>query len=237
MGILFMKIVNAIIFTIIVVLWFILLIKVYYDNKGKGNYTNVTRFIVRVAIFGAISAILYVVPILKFPVPIFPSFLEFHFDEIPVFIAGFAYGPLSALAIIAIKTIIKLPFSSTMMVGELSDLLFSIAFVLPATIIYKKIHSIKGAIIGLLVGMVFQITIAILGNIYTMVPFYMYMFGLDTESLLFALRLANPKINNVGWSYGLLAVLPFNLIKDTIVIIVTFLVYKSTHKYLDKYQN
>lgn len=233
----FMKIVNAIIVTIVVVLWFIALIKVYYDNKGKGNYTNITRFIVRVAIFGAISAILYVVPILKFPVPFFPSFLEFHFDEIPVFIAGFAYGPWAAVAILLVKTLIKLPFSSTLMVGELSDLLFSTAFILPATIIYKKMRSFKGAIIGLVVGMIFQLTIALLGNIYVMVPFYMYMFGLDADALLFICRLANPKITNVGWSYGLMAVVPFNLIKDAVVIVVTFLVYKSIHRFLDKYQS
>ena len=231
-----MKIVNAIVITVVVVLWFIALIKVYYDNKGKGHYTNITRFIVRVAIFGAISAILYVVPILKFPVPFFPSFLEFHFDEIPVFIAGFAYGPLAAISILLIKTLIKLPFSSTLMVGELSDLLFSAAFILPATIIYKHMRSFKGAILGLVIGMFFQLAVAILGNIYVMVPFYMFVFGLDEQTLLFICKAANPKINNIGWSYGLMAVLPFNLIKDAIVIVVTFLVYKSTHKFLDRVQ-
>ena len=76
--------------------------------------------------------------------PIFPSFLEFHFDEIPLFIAGFAYGPLVAFGSILVKTIIKLPFTGTMLVGELSDLLFSTAFVLPSAIIYKKMRNIKG---------------------------------------------------------------------------------------------
>ena len=232
-----MKIVNALIMIAVVVIWFIALVKVYYRTKGKSHYTNVTRFIVRVAIFGAISAILYTVPILKFPVPIFPSFLEFHFDEIPVFIAGFAYGPLAALAILAIKTIIKLPLSSTLMVGELSDFVFSCAFILPATFIYKKFRSIKGALVGMFIGMISQIAVAMVVNVYASIPFYMWLFHLDEASLLGWIKVANPKISNIGWSYAFLAVLPFNLIKDAVVIIVTFLVYKSVHRYLDKYQN
>ena len=231
-----MKIVSAVITTIVFVAWFAALVKVYLDGRPKKAQTNITKFMVRVAIFGAIAAILYTVPILKFPVPFFPSFLEFHFDEIPIFIAGFAYGPWTALAIIILKTIIKLPFSGTLMVGELSDLLFSTAFIMPATIIYKKIHTIKGAILGLLVGMVIQVAIAMVGNVYAMVPFYMYMYGLDANALLGFCRLANPKITNVQWSYAFLAVLPFNLMKDAIVMIVTFLVYKNIHRYLNKVQ-
>ena len=229
-----MKIANAIIIAVIEVIWIAALIKVYYDNKPKTESTNLTKLIVRVAIFGAISAILYIVPILKFPVPIFPSFLEFHFDEIPVLIAGFAYGPFTAFAILMIKTLIKLPFSTTMLVGELSDLLFSSAFILPAAYIYKKNRHFKGAIAGLLVGMFFQLLISLLGNIYLMVPFYMFMFDLEEEALLGICRLANPNISNVGWSYGVFAVLPFNLIKDGVVILVTMLVYKSIRRFLDK---
>ena len=51
-------------------------------------------------------------------------------------------------------------------------------------------------------------------------------------------KAANPKINNIGWSYGLLAVLPFNAMKDVMVIILTLLTYKSVHKFIDsKLQN
>ena len=61
---------------------------------------NTIRFIVRTAIFGAIAAILYTVPFLAFNIPLFPSFLKFHFDEIPLLIAGFSYGPWVALTTI-----------------------------------------------------------------------------------------------------------------------------------------
>jgi riboflavin transporter FmnP len=34
------------------------------------------------------------------------------------------------------------------------------------------------------------------------------------------------------WSYALLGVLPFNALKDAMVIIVTFLIYRSIHVWL-----
>ena len=85
---------------------------------------NTVRFIVRSAIFGAIAGILYAVPFLSFSVPFFPSFLKFHFDEIPLMIAGFAYGPWVAILATIIRGLIKLPMDigSTMGVGVLADI-------------------------------------------------------------------------------------------------------------------
>lgn len=226
--------VRNIAFIIIVILWLFLLVKTLLGSRVNKNKHDSTKTIVRIAIFGAIAALLYCVPFLKFPVPFFPSFLEFHFDEIPVFIAGFAYGPMSAIGVILVKTIIKLPFSTTLGVGELSDVIFSLAFVIPSSIIYKYKRNFKGALLGILVGLVFQLLVSLLGNIYVMVPFYMFMFNMTSEQLLAICRIANPNINDVTWTYGLLAVLPFNAIKDAAVIAVTMLVYKSTHRLIDR---
>ena len=120
-----MNIFYSVVEIVVLLLFIAAFIKVYSDNKIKTKRSNLVKTITRIGIFGGISTILYIVPLFKFPVPIFPSFLEFHFDEIPLFIAGFAYGPLVAFGSILVKTIIKLPFTGTMLVGELSDLLFS----------------------------------------------------------------------------------------------------------------
>ncbi len=226
--------IQSIIFGVILLVYAFITLKIYSDHKIKKPYTNVTRFLVRIGIFGAMSAILYVVPFLKFSLVIFPSFLEIHFDEIPAFIAGFAYGPLSAIAVLAIKTIIKLPFTSTLTVGELSDFIFSLAFILPATIIYKKNRSFKNALLGLVAGTFVQLVVSLLGNIYLMIPFYMFMFNMSREQIVAIARVANPLIKDVEWTYGLYAVLPFNLLKDAIICVITLLVYKSTHKIIDR---
>ena len=94
---------KAIILGVVLVLWLAFAIFVFTSQKIQKTNKNIVKFMVRVAVFGGISIILYTVPMLKFPVPFFPSFLEFHVDEIPIFIAGFAYGPWTAAAIILIK--------------------------------------------------------------------------------------------------------------------------------------
>lgn len=206
------------------------------DKKRKIKKVNVVRLLSRVAIFGALSAILYITPFLKFPLPIFPQFLEIHFDEVPLFIAGFAYGPLAALLATVVKTIIKLPFTSTLTVGEWADLIYSIAFIVPASFIYQKKRNFKGVFLGLGLGFVVQIIVSLFFNIYLMVPFYMFVMGFPKETLLAMAQLANPKITNVEWSLGLYAIVPFNVIKNIIIIAITLLVYKSSHKFMVRFE-
>ena len=197
---------------------------------------NTIRFITRTAIFGAIAGILYTVPFLAFALPIFPGFLKFHFDEIALFIAGFAYGPWVALAATFVRAAIKLPFDigETMGVGVLTDILFSLAFVLPATFIYKYKRTIWGAIIGIGVGTICQLAVASLGNVFISIPFYLYVKGFEEDQLLGFMQKANPAITDVRWSYVLFAVIPFNAIKDAIVIAITMLVYKPLRRVINK---
>ncbi len=221
-------------FGILIVLFIFVFLKTYFKEKQNSKYKFGTKQIVRVAVFGALSGIFYI--FIKFPVPFMPAFLEFHFDEIPAFIASFAYGPVSGLLVILIKTIIKLPLTSTLGVGELSDLIYSSAFILPAAIIYKKHRNFKGVVIGLSIGTVFQLSVSLLSNIYFIIPFYMKVMEFPKEAILGMCQAANPNIKDIGWSYGLLAVLPFNAIKDAAVIILTLFTYKSVHRFIDKLQ-
>lgn len=230
-----MDLAKTIIFGTLTIIFIFAVIKIYYGGKHVKKYRNTTRFMTRVAIFGAISSLLYI--FIKFPVPFFPSFLEFHFDEIPVFIAGFAYGPLSAFCVILVKTVIKLPFTSTLGVGELADLIYSTVFVLPAVFIYKRHRNFKAALVGLGIGTFLQLSVSLLANIYIMIPFYMEVMQLPKEAILALSKQANPNISDIGWSFGLLAVLPFNAIKDAVVLVLTILTYKSTHRFIDKLQD
>lgn len=224
----------GIIFGLMLSIFIILAVKHAFSMKGKVLIENRTKFMVRVGIFGAMSAILYCVPFLKFPLPIFPSFLEFHFDEIPAFIAAFAYGPFSGLCVLLVKTIIKLPMTNTLAIGEIADLLYSLAFILPAALYYKNHRQFKGALIGILIGLIIQLTVSLVLNVYIMFPFYMKLYGMDEIQLLRIFQLTNPSITDVRWSVGFIAVVPFNAIKDAAVIIVTLMVYKSLHRVIDK---
>lgn len=208
--------------------------KVYSAFYPNRQYSPV-RMITRVAVFGAMSTILYVIPVFKFRLPFFPSFLEIHVDEIPAFIAGFAYGPVTGIAVIAIKTVMKFAFNGitpTLGVGELTDLILSSLYVGIATFIYTKKRNLKGVAIGFSVATLAQVFAAMIINVYLMIPFYMNVMNYPLDGLLSLMKAANPAITDVGWSYAFFAVLPFNLLKDAIVIVITFILYRSLHKFL-----
>jgi riboflavin transporter FmnP len=222
----------------------VMLIRAFSLTNPRKDF-DVVRFMTRVAIFGAISAILYMVPLFQIHLPFLPSFLALHFDEIPAFIAGFAYGPWAGFAVILIKTVLKLAFglSTTMGVGELADLIFSTAFVIPAAIIYTKKRNMKGVALGFLVSTILQLLVSFFLNIYAMLPFYMFVMGFPEQALISmcvtAVKVVNPAWGSLAiwstawrWGYGLFAILPLNIIKDAAVIVVTFLVYRSIHKLL-----
>ena len=193
-----------------------------------------TKFIARTGLFAAMSIILYLVPGLKFAVPFFPSFLEFHFDEVPALIAGLAYGPLSGFFVILVKTLVKLPMTNTMCVGEIADFIYSAAFVIPAALIYKKNRSIKGALIGLLVATVIQIFTAAFITSFLILDFYIFMMGWPKQVIINMCKAANPKVTSLGWTFFFFVGVPFNAMKDAIVVVITFLLYKRLHKIIDK---
>ena len=153
--------------------------KVFFKNKAMS-----TRFIARTAVFAAVSIVLYTIPFLKFSLPIFPAFLEIHLDEIPAFMAGFAYGPLSGFLVILVKTLVKLPLTSTACVGELADFIYSVVFVVPAAIIYKKNRHLKGAIISMLVATVIQLVVASFVTTFVMLDIYGTLFHLSRATIL-----------------------------------------------------
>ena len=193
-----------------------------------------TKFIARTGLFAAISIILYLVPGLKFSVPFFPSFLEFHFDEVPALIAGFAYGPLSGFFVILIKTLVKLPMTNTMGVGELADFIYSVAFIIPAALIYKKNRNIKGAPIALLVATAIQVVVSALITSFLILDFYIFMMGWPKVVILNMCKAANPRVTSLGWTFFFYVGLPFNALKDAMVVVITFILYKRLHRVIDR---
>ena len=179
---------------------------ILYSKYMKKKEFSWARFAARVAIFGALSAILYVVPVFQLKLPFLPAFMELHFDEVPAFIAGYAYGPFTAFIVIFIKTLIKLPFSGTFCVGELADLI-GVSFVL-------------------------QIIVASLMNVYAILPFYMQVMNYPYDAIMDMCSKANPLVKNLGFDYVIFIVVPMNIIKNTIVLVLTYFVYKGIHKSL-----
>lgn len=194
---------------------------------GK-SYFSSARIAV-IAMFSALAAILY---IFNFALPFaFPSFLEFKFSDIPVLIGSFALGPVSAVIIVVSEILIKLVIegSSTMFVGELSDLITSCAFAVTAGLIYKKHRTLKGALVGMGIGTVIEVAIAILINWLILVPFYLqFFFHGKWEPLISAMTPLFPNCTRETFYnfYLWASVLPFNLLRCVVAVLITLPVYK-----------
>ena len=223
------SLVRFIIALIFVVVAIALFFRTFFKSKPM-----TTKFIARTAVFSAFSIILYTVPFLKFALPIFPAFLEIHLDEIPAFMAGFAYGPLSGFLVVLVKTLVKLPLTNTAGVGELADFIYSAAFVIPAAFIYKKHHSLKGALASLLISTVIQILVASFGTTFIMLDMYSMLYHLPKAVILNMCQKINPAVTDLTWPFLLMVGIPFNALKDAIVVIVTVLLYKRLRNLFKK---
>lgn len=219
-------------FAIVAVIVFVVALVMVYSHFQKDRSYNPVKFVARVGVFSAISTILYIVPIFSISLPFVPSFMSLHFDEVPAMIAGYAYGPLVGEAVLLVKTLIKLPMTHTLCIGEIADFIFSSVYILPATLVYKKIRNMKGVFIGFGIATILQILTAMALNVYWILPFYMNVMGMPANQILSICQKAIPLIKDLEWSYALYGVMPLNVIKDISVFIITFLVYRTIRKAL-----
>jgi riboflavin transporter FmnP len=200
-------------------------------NKTS-SYFNATR-VSMIALFGALSAVLYV---FGFSIPIFASWLELNFSDIPTLIGTFTLGPLSGGLIIGVKVVVKLLIkpTSTAFVGELADLLMGLALVVPAGIIYKKHRTFKGALVAMGVGSACSIAMAILANWLILIPFFSNVYSWNM--LVGLMQKIFPACTQETF-YGVYlwgSVLPFNALRCFIAVLATLLVYKQISRAINR---
>lgn len=180
------------------------------------------------AMLGAVATVLMFV---DFSVPFMPSFIKMDISELPALLAGFAYGPLSGVCVCLIKNLINLLRTTTSGVGELSNFMLGVAFILPSSIIYKKMKTRKGAVIGAVVGAVLMAVLSLPINYFITYPFYSNFMPMDVIISMY--QEIMPSVD------GLLACLiifnvPFTLMKGIIDAIICFLIYKPLSPILHK---
>ncbi len=201
----------------------------------KKRKINPVKFMTVTGIFGAISIILYVV-VPDFGLGFTPPWLKVHLDEIPMFLVGFMYGPLGAVMVNILKTLVKLPLTSTACVGELGDFIFSLVFVLPAVMIYERRRKLSSVFIGVGISSIVHIIFAMVMNVYFMIPFYSMFYNLPESVLEGMCKAVVPAVqgDNWKWLYAGIMVAPMNAIKDAIVIVAVLLLYKRLHILIER---
>lgn len=186
------------------------------------NSVNKTRKLVGTAMLSAVGAVLMYIGI---KLPFMPSFITLDMADLPALIGSFAYGPARGAVICVLKNLLHLLIqgSQTGGVGEISNALLGIFFVVPAGLIYSKIKSKKGAFIGALVGAVAMAVMSIFSNYYFVYPVYTNF--MPMEAIIAAYSAINPKVTNL-WQALIMFNMPFTFMKGMISLAISMLIYK-----------
>ena len=129
-----------------------------------------TRNMAVIAMFSAVS---FVAVLISRIIPDVAGFLSYDPKDAVIVIAGFIMGPMASVAISVIVSFIEMiTISSTGPYGFLMNVVSTCAFAVPAAWFYKKNHSQKGAVIGLLFSIVVLVICMAIWN-YVVTPYYM----------------------------------------------------------------
>ena len=177
------------------------------------------QYLTRIAVLTALASILFLIEI---PVV---AFYKLDLSNLPVLLGAFSMGPVPGLIILLLKSLIGMLHSSSMYVGEMADFIMGAAFVLPAALIYRRHKTRNTALIGMAVGTVVMIVVAVLVNWKIMIPFYMTAYGMPMEAVVGMATKAVPFVDT-EWKLLLCVTAPFNLLKGVVLSSLTLVLYK-----------
>ncbi|MBO5215784.1 MAG: ECF transporter S component [Clostridia bacterium] len=173
-----------------------------------------TKTMASLALFTALG---YGLSFLEFP--IFPAtpFLKLDFTNVVTLLAGYMFGVGGAFVVELCKQLlIFLTHSDTAGVGQIANLIMTMAFVLPPVLMYNRLKGKKWVAVGMVAGSVAQIVASLLCNRFITFPLYM------GESAV--------AVFNSLWWY----IVAFNAIKAVAISVLTFVLYKRLEFVLDK---
>ncbi len=195
------------------------------EKSVNVRYLNVTAML---------SAVAYILMFLDFSVPFMPAFIKMDLSELPALIGSFAMGPLCGVVVCLIKNVLHLFITTTGGVGELSNFILGVAFVLPAGLIYKHKKNRKSALVGSLAGAAFMGIFSIISNYFLVYPVY-YNF-MPEEVILAAYQAILPSVKNILQCL-ICFNMPFTIVKGMFSVVITFLTYKHISPILKGSQN
>ncbi|MGM9925976.1 MAG: ECF transporter S component [Bacillus sp. (in: firmicutes)] len=179
---------------------------------------KVRKFVV----IGMFSSIAYLLMLLNFPLPPFPSFLNIDFSDVPALIAAIIFGPVAGIVVELVKNVLDYVMTGSEVgvpIGHFANFIAGVAFILPVYYIYKKASSKRGLVVGLVAGTVFMAVFMAIMNYLVILPAYSFF---------------------LGWNMGdakvlaTTAILPFNLIKGVLMTSVFLLLFSRMQSWIVK---
>lgn len=172
----------------------------------------------RMTVTAMLSALAYACVALSsliFPIKI-AGFLSLEPKDCILAVGALIYGPVTGFLMSLIVAVVEfLTISTTGWIGLVMNVLSSALFVCPAALVYKRRRTVKGALLGLLLGTAAMTAGMLLWN-YLITPLYM---GVPRDTVIAML---------------LPVILPFNLLKAGLNTALTMLLYQSVVTVLRK---
>jgi riboflavin transporter FmnP len=174
---------------------------------GAGGMKERTKRLTTIAM---LSAVAYIATFLSHMIPItVMGFLRYDPADVVIVIGGFLFGPLTALFMSVVVSLIEaLTISSTGPIGLIMNVISTFSFACVAAFVYKKKQTMAGAVMGLASGVIAMTAVMLLWN-YIITPLYMASVSrADIMAMLVPIFL------------------PFNLLKGALNAAITLLLYK-----------
>ncbi|WP_288295843.1 ECF transporter S component [uncultured Bifidobacterium sp.] len=166
----------------------------------------------RIAVYALFVALSMAVSFIEFPLIPGVPWLKYDPSGIVCLVAGFAYDPAAAV-LVSVLGFVPHVFADPW--GSLMAIAVALAMSVPAALVYRRLRTRRGALIGIIAGAVVALAVAIIGNLLV-TPIYADMTVEQVAAMIVP------------------ALLPFNLAKLAVHGVVTFLIYKPISNLLNR---
>ena len=125
----------------------------------------------KMVLLAMLAAVAYMmVSLIRVPIVLF---LKYEPKDVIITIGGFLLGPMASFIISLVVSLLEMvTISDTGPIGAIMNLLSTCTYACTAAFIYKKKHTLNGAVVGLGVGTVVMSAAMLLWN-YLITPLYM----------------------------------------------------------------
>ncbi|ARJ51897.1 ECF transporter S component [Staphylococcus lutrae] len=162
---------------------------------------------------GMLSAIAIVLMFIKFPLPFLPPYLTIDFSDVPAILATFTLGPIAGILVELIKNLLNFFFNMSDPIGPIANFLAGTSLLWVSFQIYRSKKTMSQLVLGLVIAtLVMTIVLAIL-NYFVLLPLYGLIMNLSDITHNLKLIIAA-------------GIIPFNLIKGTLISIIFVLLYR-----------
>lgn len=174
-----------------------------------------------------LGALAFILMLFEFPVIPVASYLKIDFSDIPVLLGGYIYGPFAGAMVAVIKCLLHAMvngFSIGDMIGVTSDLISSLALLLPFCFVWhhQEWSFKRQMLVAIPLATVVLTVVMSLLNLWVLTPLYMAVWHWQSSMPV-------AKLVAVG-------VLPFNIIKGLLITVVFALIAGHLKPWLERHK-